>query len=314
MQECERVHRANVKRSNRACRFALGTSPRQLLYAVAATSAVTLEQLPLMCPDIGKPGKCQAKHTRLVAHLAVATKFTDDRHVALVFNKPDNQIAPRSAGKEAQIDSMLLRQRTDAWLAALVEAAGNSLARHVSCSSYVLQAAARHELRAVLGHSRLAYQFPPFQQDPQVSLVINTDYGDPATGLMLHALRNIPCLDLRFTVGPTQQHSWLQKLPAGRIQCFGVSGCDAHEPGILTALCGALQSLKELKSFQLGAMSKGKTDARPFDASSVQQLQRSLLKRGRIVAVSFANKTVQDQVCSRALLLLALFSAAWQQC
>lgn len=295
MQEYERVHRMNMEQGNRA--FALGATPIQLLKAISATPRDTLAQLPLMCPDIGKNDESRSRHTRLVAHLAVAYKLTTDREVNLEFDLPD-QMAPRAASNHTKLHSMQLRQQIDAWLAALLEAAGKSLARHVKCSTYVLQAAARHEHGVVLGHSRLAYQFPAFRQKPQVSVLVNTPHSDLATGLMWRALRDIPCLDLNFTVGQSQQCSWLQKLPAGSIQCFGVSGCDVHAPGMLTALCGALHRFKELKSFKLGAIAQKTAVERPLGERSIKQLQRSLLRPARIVAVSMHSQTVQDQVCS----------------
>ena len=201
---------------------------------------------------------------------------------------------------------MQLRRQLDSWLAALVEAAGNSQATRIVCSSYVLQAAARHEYSKVLGHKRLTFQRVPFQQSPRVVLHVNTDTCNLTDSLVWRALRNVPCLDLQFEVDRAQQRAMLQKLPAGSVHCLAVSGCDVHAPGMLTALCGALRRIRELESFQLGAAAQLFSDAeeRPLNARQLECLSNSLLRRYRIVSIDFFNKSVQEEVCFLAAALL----------
>lgn len=281
-----------------ACSFEVSASPKMLVNALQVTNQVTLAQLPLIAPDIGRPDKIGKQHTRLVAHLAVAQDLTTGYRVDLDFGLPEHQLSPRSYSQQTKLINTQLRKQIDAWLAALVEAAGQSYAKLIVCSSYVLQAAARAEYSNVLGHERLAFQRAPFQQAPHVVLRMNTDYCDLTSGLVWHALRNIQCLDLQFEVDGTQQRHMLRTMPAGVIHCLSVSGCDVHAPGMLKALCAALRRISDLESFQLGAIAQmfSDIDERPFSQRQIGCLERSLLRNWRIVSIDFFNKSVQEEV------------------
>lgn len=303
LQEYEKVHRLNLEwkwdHGNRTCSFDVSASPTQLVDALQVTNPAKLAQLPLLAPDIGRLGKKRLAHTRLVAHLAVALVLTKQDQIDLNFGLPEHQATPRFASQSTKLVNMQLRKQLDAWLAALVAAAGNSHATKIVCSSYVLQAAARHEYSRVLGHKRLTFQRAPFQQAPRVVLRVNTDTCDLTDGLVWRALRNIPCLELQFEVDRARQRAMLHNLPAGSIHCLGVSGCDVQAPGMLGTLCGTLRRIRELESFQLGAAAQVFSDVeeRPLQGRQLECLSRSLLRRFRIVSVDFHNKSAQQEVC-----------------
>lgn len=305
-QEYERVHRLNLEwqwsRGNRACSFDVCASPTQLVDALQVTNIATLAQLPLLASDIGRQDGKHKQHTRLVAHLAVALVLTKEDCIDLNFGLPEHQASPRYSSQHTKLINMQLRRQLDAWLAALVEAAGSTLAKRIVCSSYVLQAVARHELNQVLGHRRLAFQRAPFQQAPQVDLYVNTDTCALTSGLVWRALRNIQCLQLQFEVSRAQQLDLLQKVPEGSIRCLTVSGCDIHAPGMLKALCGTLRRVEELECFQLGAASQWLSggDECPLSDRQLGTLSRSLLRPYRIISVEFFNKSLQDEVCYQA--------------
>jgi hypothetical protein len=304
MQEYERVHRLNLEwlweRGISACSFDVDASPVQLVEALQVTSPATLAQLPLLAPDIGRPGQKHERHTRLVAHLAVAVVLTKGDRIDLNFGLPEHQASPRYSNQETKLVNMQLRRQLDSWLAALVEAAGNSFARNLDISTYALQSAARSEYNNVLGHKRLVFQRVPFQQVPHVVLRVNTEMCELTGDLVWHALRNIQCLDVDFEVARDQQRLMLHSLPGAGIHCLSLSGCDIHAPGMLRrALSGALRRITELESFSLGPIDHtfGDVEEKPLTKRQLGCLSGAMLRAYRIVSVDFFNNNIKEQVC-----------------
>jgi hypothetical protein len=306
VQDYERVFRLNLEwqweRGNASHSFDVSASVEDIVGALQVTNRATLAQLPLVAPDIGRSDRLRRHHTRLVAHLAVALALSKGGKVDLNFDLPEHQDSPRSSTLHTKLVNKQLRSQLDTWLAALVEAAGNSSVPQIVCSSYVLQAAARHELRSVLSFKRLAYQQPMFKQAPKVELRVNTDACALAQDTLWRGLRNIVVLNLHFDAGRNEQRRTLRTLPAGSIRCLTVSGCDAQAPGMLDAMCSALQRIRELEAFQLGPVAQvlAEIDEHPLSEAQMLRLSGCLRRPYRIISVEFCNKCIQDEVCSHS--------------
>lgn len=278
-------------------------------------SVDNLFHLPLFEPSLGHKDEWQWKHTLRVAQVAVKNLMMQgDEKNLLDFNPPDRQNSPRTAHPSTHLASRDVSTRLDAWQAALVRAADKSGASHIVCSTYMLQAAARHELRCVLGLKRLAYQWPAFQRAPRVTLEVNSAACPVAHDLMWRMLRNVEVLDVHFHVDHDEQRRVLRALPAGSLRCIALSGIDVHDTRMLAEVCRVLGRVKELEAFQLGApsatLSTESAPQEPLPEAPLHRLSQRLRRAYRIISVDFSNPAIQSQVCwlarmQRACSLLA---------
>jgi hypothetical protein len=302
MQACSSL---NVRSSGSAWPRADGhgspRSPRQLgtLEAIdegrATMSIDEVSHLPLLDPDIGHRDERQWRRTLLVAQQVVQTFMRgDEAHIA--FDPPEAQDAPVRASILADRET---QRRMDAWQAALVHAAGRSAAPHVVCSTYTLQAAARHELRSVLGYKRLARQRCAFTASPCVTLHANTPPCALATDVMWAMLDNIHVLALCFRSAgvPAQQHALLNSMPCGSIRCLSLTGLDVHDAPTLTLLCAVMRRVRELEALHLVGAAELQSDDSPLPERAFNRFSNSILRPYRIVAVDCADVALQGQVC-----------------
>jgi hypothetical protein len=83
----------------KASSFGFEASTAQLVKALENSNQTTLAELPLHALNIGRPGKDNERHTRLVAHLAGAMVIIKSyQRIDLNFGLPSRGLAPLNHG------------------------------------------------------------------------------------------------------------------------------------------------------------------------------------------------------------------------